>query len=263
MADPMNRLFVLSFLFLGLPSIALAQRDPPLEECFLPSITFTHGKDSHLDLDLVFKKETGPVEHQQHQMYILACLAEDEAEILKIAGDVTLLDKREGKDASLFLDVLLEKRLVAKIATKVAPREGFAGRDVTGTYRDGSKVGRPHDKFLKLNTFTYDFSFAYADLFQSLTQLGHYQPEEIPEGTLGYMKARMKLFVFVPVNDCKYATDVDEKIRGENDFGMFDDRLSSDGEPLSLVTPILYFRPLPYELQFRKDEVVDLAVYVR
>src|SRR5262245_45271294 len=80
-----------------LPSVAMAQRDPPVWECYLPSITITHANDSRLAIDLVFKKETGAVEHKEHQMYLLGYLKEDEPEVLKTANDLALLNKH-GKE---------------------------------------------------------------------------------------------------------------------------------------------------------------------
>ncbi len=237
------------------PSVAWGQRDPLVVECYLPSIFVGHAAGERLSIELVFKKETGPVEHKEHQMYLLAYLPEDEAEILRIASDPELLDKTKGDDARLFLDVLLERGLVTTLATKVAKRHGFAGRDILGKYADGSKAGRAKEDFLKLNTFWFSFSLTYAELFDKISKLKNLRNEDLPDGTPGFFEQRFKMLVFVPVNDCKYATKVSDGIRGEHDFG-----LDEYGFP---KTPILYFRPLPYEILLRRDSDVGTVVYIR
>ena len=80
--------------------------------------------------------------------------------------------------------------------------------------------------------------------------------------TGGYFKSKFKLLVFVPVNDCKYATKVAEGVRGEHDFAHGDGRVDADGEILCWSTPILYFRSLPYECQFRKGKGDTVLVYI-
>jgi hypothetical protein len=249
----MSRLAFLVVLGLLFPSVALAQRDPPLTECYLTSITARHAEGDRIALDLVLKKETGATEHREHQMYLLAYLQEDEAEVLKICADEALLDKRAEGDSKLFLDVLLEKRLVTILETKTAPRQGFAGQDVTGKYSDGFKAGRDKADFLKLNTFDYSFELPYHDLFEKVATLKHFRPEEVPPGTLNFYKRKFKILAFAPVNDSKYASKVSKNIRGKPDFGLGHD----------LSTPILYCRPLPYEFQFRRDSVVAMMVYIR
>ncbi len=183
-----------------------------------------------LSLDLVLKKETGPTEHKQHQMYLLVYLLEDEAEILRIAATPELLDKSRDSTTKLFLDVLLEKGLVAQLESKVAKRQGFAGQDNRGKYADGTIVGREKEDFLALNTFTFSFLPTYADLFNKVSKLAHFQNEDPPPDTVSDYARGFKMLVYVPVNDCKYATDVREEIRSAHDIGL-------DGDKL---TPILY-----------------------
>ncbi len=250
----------LALLCFLVPSTAWAQRDPPVWECYLPSITITHAEKSKLALDLVLKKETGPVEHREHQMYLIGYLKEDEAEILKISSDVSLLNKSKKKDERLFLDALIEKELVTVIDTQVGKRQSFAGQDVSGKYADGSSAGRNRADFLKLNTFPFSFEVKKSDLFDAIAKLKHFQPDKVD--TFGYFKSKFKLLAFVPVNDCKYATKVAEGIRGKHDFPHFDDRVDAEGQALFWSTPILYFRPLPYEFQFRKDKGDAVLVYI-
>ncbi len=237
------------------PRVALAQRDPPLLECYLPSITIRHAEGERLSLDLVLKKETGPVEHREHQMYLLAYLLDDEAEVLEICSDPELLDKTKGGDSRLFLDVLIDKRVVTILETKVAKRQGFAGQDNLGKYADGSKAGRNKADFLRLNTFAFSFSPSYVDLFSKVSKIKHFRNEDAPPNQVGIYKHKFKLLVYVPVNDCKYATKVDDEVRGKNDFGL--------DEYGRGTTPILYCRPLPYEFTFRRDSDAGTVVYIR
>jgi hypothetical protein len=217
-------------------SIAFAQRDPPLLECYLPVIIATHLDGNKIGIDLVLKKETGPTEHREHQIYLLGYLLEKEGEVLKICAEDELLNKRKGGESKLFLDVLLEKQLVVSIDTKIAPRSGFAGQDVKGNYADGTKVGREKTDFLRINTFEYSFSIPYDQLYEKVSSLKDFGSKKT---RWGMYESKFKILAFVPVNDCKYAKDVRDGVRGENDVGRH-------GNPL---TPILYCRPLPYEFQ--------------
>ncbi len=237
------------------PSLALAQRDPPLLECYLPSIFIGHADGDRLSIELVLKKELGPVEHKEHQMYLLAYLLEDETEVLRIASDPELLDKTKGNDAKLFLDVLIDRGLVTTLETKVAKRQGFGGQDNLGKYADGSKAGRDKENFLGLNTFAFSFSPTYAHLFDKISKLENFRDEDPPSDPLGFYTQRFKLLVFTPVNDCKYASKVRDGIRGKNDFGFNQNGIGN--------TSILYCRPLPYEFTFRRHSDVGTVVYIR
>lgn len=243
--------YLCCFLMLTLATrVVLAQRDPPLLECYLPSITVCHAEGERISIDLILKKETGPTEHREHQMILLAYLKHDEPEILNLSTTPEFLDKNQ-RDSKLFLDVLLEKGLVTTVGTKVAKRSGFAGQDNVGKYADGSKVGRSKDDFLKLNSFSFAFSPSYADLFNKVSKLKNYRKED----QSGFNGDKFKLLVYVPVNDCKYAAEVRDGIRGKNDFGLDEYGLGS--------SPILYLRPLPYEFMFRRDSDVGTIVYIR
>ena len=54
----------------------------------------------------------------------------------------------------------------------------------------------------------------------------------------------MKLLAFVPVNDCKYATDVPAACREHEDF-PWDPKFPYGGNP----SPIQLLKPLPYEFE--------------
>jgi len=250
----------LTLLWALVPSTAMAQRDPPVWECYLPSITITHTKNAALSLELLFKKERGAGEHREHQMYLLGCLQEDEAEILKVQADVSLLNKRQKDDEKLFLDVLLERGLVTVIDTQVAKRGAFAGQDNLGKNADGTGAGQDKAAFLKLNTLPFTFAPQNSALYDAISKLKHFQADKVD--TFGYFESKFKLLVFVPVNDCKYATKVAEGVKGAPDFAHFGERLDAAGRDLSWSTPILYFRPLPYTLEFRKNEDGAILVYI-
>jgi len=249
------RALTILMLLSALNCPALAQRNPPLMECYLPSIMVNHAPGKKLALDLLLKKETGPVEHREHQMLLLAYLVDDEELVLKIASDPKLLDKTKGSEAKLFLDVLLDKGLVANVDSKVATRKGFAGQDNLGKYADGSQAGRRREEFLKLNSFEFSFSISYKDLFDDVSKLKNFSQEDAAKDSFGIYAQRFKLLAFVPVNDCKYATKVREGIRGKYDFGL--------DEYMNAKTPILYCRPLPYEFKFRRSDRVGTIIYIR
>lgn len=251
----MHRLTIASLVWILTSQLLWAQRDPPMTECYLPSISIHHADGKRLSIDLVLKKETGSNKHREHQMYLLAYLLEDEEEVLKIASDPALLDKRAGEDANLFLDVLLDRNLVVEIGTEVAKRQGFAGQDLSGSYADGSKAGRGRAQFLKLNTFSFSFEPTYLEFFESVSSLKHFKDEETQKNPIGVFEQKFKLLVFVPVNDCKYASKTQAGIRGEYDFAV--------GEYGNSKTPSLYCRPLPYEFVFRRDKNVGTIIYIR
>jgi hypothetical protein len=55
---------------------------------------------------------------------------------------------------------------------------------------------------------------------------------------------RLKLLAFVPVNDCKYATDVPAACRQYDDF-PWDPKFPYGGNP----SPIQLLKPLPFEFE--------------
>ena len=239
------------------PSMALAQRDPPVWECYLSSfsiapISIAPIENSKLALDVEFRKAYGPIEHREHQMYLIGYLQKDEAEILKIAADVALLDKRKQDKENLFLDVMIERGLATVIDTQVGER-----RATPVPHDRADDRSNPADQ---LNTFPFRFATANSELFGAISKLKHFGHYKVDAS--GWFESRFKFVLFVPVNDCKYATKVDKAVRGQPDFAHFDDRVGADGEKLGWSTPILYFKPLPYEFQFRRIEGDAIRVYV-
>lgn len=226
-------------------SVTLAQRDAPVWECYLPSINVScPDRDADLSIDLVLDKGGGPSNHTEHQMYLLSYLVKDEEEILQISKDIALLDKKAEGESKQFFDVLLKRGLVTIVDTKVAPRH--IPRELEG-YEQFTEA-----EAKRLNDFDFSFTISKEKLFESVGKLKHFGAHR--SGPHGYYEDDFKLMVFVPVNDSKYATDVKEGVRGEHDFanGRFLD--DANGDPLSWSTPILYFRPLPYEFELRRLE---------
>lgn len=237
--------------------VAPAQRDAPVWECYLASTVITHGKDSVLNLDLLFKKEGGPYEHTEHQMYLIAYFEGDESEVLKVASDKTLLDKKK-PDAKLFLDVLLEKRLATVLETKVAKKRGHGAQDVRGKYRDGS--GADEGKAgLERNGFAFRFGVKHQALFDAASKLKNFDATDVVKSDAKYFNDRLKFLVFVPVNDCKYATQVAEDLRTTNDFAHFD--TVTQGAHYR-TTPKLFCKPLSFSLQFKQLEDGRFLVYI-
>ena len=98
------------FLFI---SPTFGQRDAPVYESYLPQFSIYHDtSEGHhaITIDLLFKKNGGPVEHTEHQAYILVYLKKDEEQILKLAGNSELVKKENEKTAKTFLQILVDKK---------------------------------------------------------------------------------------------------------------------------------------------------------
>src|SRR6185436_3086738 len=122
-------------------------------------------------LDLLFKKNGGPVEHKEHQAYILVYLKKDEEQILKLAGDAELVNKENEKTTKPFLDLLIDKKLVVPLETQVAKING--GR----TPRFADARGYPRRSgvdTLDRHSFPFRFTFTYETLFRTVRGLGNY-----------------------------------------------------------------------------------------
>src|ERR1044072_5013885 len=103
-------------------STAFGQRDAPVWESFLPQISVYHNAadaQRSLIVDFLFIKSGAPHQHTEHQAYVLAYLKKDEEQILKLAADPELRSKKNEK-TKRFLDVLVEKKLVATLDSQVA-----------------------------------------------------------------------------------------------------------------------------------------------
>ena len=91
----MGRIVLICVAFNLLPLAAYAQRDPPIWESHLASLSIYHESRSSLTIEILYKKEGGPYEHNQHRMYLLAYLKKDEGKILALASFPTLPDRTE------------------------------------------------------------------------------------------------------------------------------------------------------------------------
>lgn len=221
-------------------STAFAQRDAPLWEAYLPKIAIYHdetnGKPA-ITLDFLFNKNGGPHEHTEHQAYVLLYLKKDEDQILKLSADPELTNKKNEK-TKLFLDMLVEKKLVVSLDSKVA-QKGRTERfpDVAGNpKRTGAET-------LADFSFPFKFTFTNETLFQSAQKLANFDLKNVNVvGSSTWFDDKFKLLVFVPVNDSAHATKVSAKIREAYDFASV----------MNFRTALLYFRPLPYEFGFKK-----------
>lgn len=231
-----NLLSVLTVLLLS--PAALAQRDAPVWHSYLPSIQL-YDERTTTDFDLVYCKAGGPHEHTEQQMYVLAYLEKDEPKILELAADKKLTNKKEQK-AKLLLDVFEEQKLVAVLDTKLARVEEL--RD------EPEAKGK---RLLPGKSFKFSFSFENAALFKTVKQLKNFDQENVTESDARYYNDKFKLLIFVPANDCKYATLVAPKLRDMYDFAHFYD----------METILLYFKPLPYRFQFKPLEDGTVVIY--
>jgi hypothetical protein len=229
-------------------STAFAQRDAPVWESFLPQISVYHNAADaprSLIVDFLFIKSGGPHEHTEHQAYVLAYLKKDEAEILKLAADPQLRSKKNEKTKP-FLDLLVEKKLVATLDTQVTKiTEMRLPRQVK--LNPGSQSADTE------NVFPFKFTFSYEALFRAVQQLGNFDMKSVDVvGDYTWFEDKFKLIVFVPVNDSAQATKVSPEFHKMYDFASLMDFENS----------LLYFRPLPYEFQFKKYGKEGLLVYI-
>lgn len=231
-------------------STAFAQRDAPVWESYLPKVSIYHDggrQNPSLTLDFLFKKNGGPYEHIEHQAYILVYLKQDEDQIMKLAGDAELTNKEKEK-TKLFLDLLVEKKLVALLESQVAR--------INRTPRFEDVRGNPRSYSIEElvgSSFAFKFTFTYDTLFQSARKLGNFHPENAEvSGSETWFHEKFKMIVFVPVNNSRHATKVSKELREKWDFANV----------MNTTTALLYFRPLPYEFSFKKYREDKPLVYI-
>jgi len=249
----MRKIWLSIFVVFLWVSTAFGQRDAPVYESYLPQFSIYHDNSKGNDavtIDFLFKKNGGPVEHTEHQAYILVYLKKDEEQILKLAGDAQLVKKENEKTAKTFLQILVEKKLVVPMESQVAKING------NRTPRFADARGYPKRSgvdTLDRHSFPFKFTFTYETLFQTVRGLGNYSPatEEIYTKKITYFHDKFKFMVFVPVNNSAQANKVSPAIHQSWDFAnvMNDD------------TSLLYFRPLPYELDMQTYEKT-LLIYI-
>ena len=249
----------LALCFLSNP--AFAQQDPPVWESYLSRLTVYHERDDSLTVDLLFKKEGGPVKHTQQQMYILIYLTMDEAKIHELATNPALLDKRD-PDKPMLIDVLLEKKLIAILDSKVGDFSSKAAQDAIGSY--GLESDDLHSvASLRLNTIPYKFTFSNKSLFEAASKLGNFDASKTLESSSLWFEDMFKLIAFVPVNDCKYADKITPERNQKYDFANLPSNKGISGDEfLCDRTPLLYFKSLPYEFQFVKGKGDRYMIYI-
>jgi hypothetical protein len=71
-------------------------------------------------------------------------------------------------------------------------------------------------------------------------------------GDYTWFDDKFKLLVFVPVNDSAQATKVSAELHKMYDFANL----------MNFENSLLYFRPLPYEFQFKKYREERLLIYI-
>ena len=229
-------------VLLSFPATAMAQRDAPVWSSFLPRIAMFDERTT-LDFEITFKKSGGPHEQSANsQVYVLGYLEKDESQILELAADKKITTKSK-QDKRLLLDVLTEKGLVAILETKIAKQA------------EEPVVITPKTKRVSRGASCYDFEFSFDNmqLFKTIGKLKNFDHRNFRDSDHRYCNDKFKLMIYVPVNDCKYATKIPKEQREFYDFAHF---MEND-------TIIQYLKPLPYRFQFKPlddEEVVLLYV---
>ncbi len=233
-------------------STAFGQRDAPVWESYLPKISIYSDSNNArpaITVDFVFKKNGGPHEHTEHQAYILVYLKKDEEQILKLAADPQLTKKQNEKTKS-FIDLLVEKKLVVPLESQVAR----INRDIAARYEDvrGNPRRAGADSVTDFG-FPFKFTFTNETLFKSVQKLSNFNIKSVDvAGNSTWFDDKFKLMVLVPVNDSAQANKVSAKLHEMYDFANLMDFENS----------LLYFRPLPYEFQFKKYGEDRLLIYI-
>ena len=219
--------------------IAFSQAHAPVWDSYLPRIALFNERTT-LDFEITFMKAGGPGEQSPEcQVYVFAYLEKDEAKILKLATDKNLTTKAKG-DETLLLDELMQENVAVQLETKVAKKTEtplvISPKSRRTIYGD--------------NCYDLEFSFNNTKLFKEIGKLKNFDHSSFVNSDAKFYNDKFKLMIFVPVNDCKYATLIPEKQRKFYDFAHF-----MDSE-----TIIQYFKPLPYRFQFKPLDDEDVVL---
>jgi hypothetical protein len=242
MSTELKRLLFALVAVLSHSTTTLAQRDAPVWHSYLPRIALFHER-TKLDFEITFMKSGGPVEQSPEcQVYVFAYLEKNESKILEFAADKKLITKAKG-DEKLLVDELIREDLVVQLETKTAKK------------LETPLVISPKSRrtIYGGNCYDFEFSFDNSNLFKKISNLKNFDHSSFVDSDHRYYNDKFKLMIFVPVNDCKYATLIPEGQRKFYDFAHFGDD----------ETIIQYFKPLPYRFQFKpldKENVVLLYV---
>ena len=243
--------WVASLLTFGVldPGMVQAQKHAPVWDSYLSQVSLAKLTRSDLQIDLRYIKNGGPGKQTHAQMDLYLYRAADEARILEIAGRVEGLDKTQ-TERPMFLDILLEEGLVVRVGRGVAERQSNEQQPAAGDEDATGRVARPAplptpEAAIRDRSFAYQFDLGAARLIQQATGLrGFVVPEPSDLLWRRHYNDRLKLLAFVPVNDCKYATEVPLACREYEDF-PWDPKFPYGGNP----SPIQLLKPLPYELE--------------
>jgi hypothetical protein len=209
-----------------------------LFEAYVSSQSIYHNKDDSISLEVTVRKNGGERNQEELQLYLLLYLEKDENEVLGIANDESLLDKKNLERPG-FLDSLLEKNLVVVLDSKATKRT------MSEPLESAKSWGKENQK---VNAFDYEFQFSNSETFEQVSKLKNFGTKWTSENIEAtYFMDRFRFLLFAPVNDSKYATKVSELAK-KYDYshgGILPARQNS------VSTPILYFKSLNYTMQFR------------
>lgn len=237
----MRSLIFTLFLIATLASTTFAQQDAPVWDSYLPRAV-TYNQKTKLDFELTWHKGGGPGKQNSHaQMYVLLYLEKDESKILELAKEEKHTNKKNKKE-DLILAVLEKKKLAKVLAVELADADTS---DATSKLKKKLRGGP---------NFDFEFSFEYSEILTKHKELGNFNKANVDSSpSLGQTYSdKVKLMVFVPVNDCPLATLVPEELRKSHDFAQFMDN----------ETSIQYFKPLSQSFQLRQLKDGDVVAYI-
>ena len=150
-------------LIFALPLSSFAQRDAPVWESYLTRISVYDNNRTSSVLELDYKKEGGHYVHDHHQLYVMAYLQKDEAEILKMVPKEEA-PKKKGPAKKFFLDLLIEKKLVKVLQTKATKVHPW-------NYKD------QHDR--RNHVYSFKFHFEHKALFETVESLANFDSDNV------------------------------------------------------------------------------------
>jgi len=235
-----NLIFAL-FLIATFASPTFGQRDAPVWDSYLPRVV-TYNQRTNLDFELTWHKGGGPSKQLSHaQMYVLLYLEKDEPQILELAKEEKHTNKKN-KEEDLILAVLEKKKLAIVLAVELADADKS---DATSKLKKKLRGG---------SNFDFEFSFDYSEILTKHKELGNFNEANVDSSpSLGQTyNDKVKLMLFIPVNDCPLATLVPEELRKSHDFAHL----------MDLDTSIQYFKPLSQSFQLRQLKDGDVVAYI-
>ena len=231
-----------SLLILGLISqSALAQRDGPVRSAYLSKISIENDVSTQLNVDLEFTVDGGPKGNSHRQMYLVAFLKKDEKRVSELVNDETMLDKTS--EDKLFLQNLVEEKIAFTLNTQVSKRQAA--------------------KFAP-DEFKFDFNIENKKLLElaSIQLINFYDTNSVLNSGNTYFNDRIKLLVFVPVNDSRLADQIKNHQKSTFDFAKYRSDLDDGKELFYLKNACLYSKILPYSFQVKKFKNGSVALFI-